>query len=387
MKKILFVSHYADRTGAAIFLLRLLHWLRANSDLDFDVLLLEDGPLRDDFAKLAPVYLWRPWWKPGNVLLRGARHLVQQWRRWLTPSETSAILLSSKYSLIYANSICSSLLFNSPDRPRCPVITNVHEAYSDAARYAREGWEKLVECTSCYIFPSDAALTALTRACPRIKTPMFMIPGFVDALPRSEPNRFEMRDSLGISNDAFVVGLSGGAIPVKGLDMLARLAAITRNMQGPCDIRFIWVGADRSSELTLWALRDLKKLGLSNVVTIIPPVVSPGDYFQCFDAFVMLSREESFGLVLIEAAAFGVPLLAFEGAGGPSEIIGEDTGILVPYADLHAMAQQIVGLANDPALREKLGKAAAIKVREKYTADVICPKILGTINQLMDKKS
>jgi hypothetical protein len=50
--KILFVGHRADRTGAPILLLHLLRWLRENTELCFELLLLKGGDLEPEFRKL-----------------------------------------------------------------------------------------------------------------------------------------------------------------------------------------------------------------------------------------------------------------------------------------------------------------------------------------------
>src|SRR4051812_5528003 len=55
----LFVSHDASRTGAPIFLLNLLRWIKANTALDFEVLLPRGGPLVSDFANLCRVSVVR----------------------------------------------------------------------------------------------------------------------------------------------------------------------------------------------------------------------------------------------------------------------------------------------------------------------------------------
>ena len=52
--RVLFVSHEATRSGAPIMFLHFLRWLRANTSLSFEILLLAGGPLADDFAAVAP---------------------------------------------------------------------------------------------------------------------------------------------------------------------------------------------------------------------------------------------------------------------------------------------------------------------------------------------
>lgn len=86
------------------------------------------------------------------------------------------------------------------------------------------------------------------------------------------------------------------------------------------------------------------------------------------DVIVNASDEESFGLVLLEAMAIGVPVVAAD-HGGPGEILRHGaTGILVPRvdpADLAAGVRQVLG---DAALRELLVTQGARDVRARFTS-------------------
>ena len=57
MKKIVFISHLADRTGAPIVLLHLLRWLKQRGDFEFVILLEATGELENDFRDIAKTYI------------------------------------------------------------------------------------------------------------------------------------------------------------------------------------------------------------------------------------------------------------------------------------------------------------------------------------------
>jgi glycosyltransferase involved in cell wall biosynthesis len=87
--------------------------------------------------------------------------------------------------------------------------------------------------------------------------------------------------------------------------------------------------------------------------------------------YVMTSYRESFGLVLIEAESFGIPLVAFDSASGACEIIqNESNGYLISNRDKEEMANKIVCLINDEDLRRKMGKTAR-EASTKYKMDNI----------------
>jgi len=89
------------------------------------------------------------------------------------------------------------------------------------------------------------------------------------------------------------------------------------------------------------------------------------DFFAGIDVFALPSRSDSFGLVLLEAWANGVPNVAYR-AGGIADVIrhGSD-GLLAPCGDVDGLAAALGRLHSDPALRQRLATAG----RERLPSD------------------
>jgi len=84
------------------------------------------------------------------------------------------------------------------------------------------------------------------------------------------------------------------------------------------------------------------------------------------DVFVMCSLWEGLGLVFLEAMAAHLPVLASRVSAVPEVVEHETTGILVPPADVEALALAFVRLAREPALRTRLAAAGSERVRERF---------------------
>ena len=85
--------------------------------------------------------------------------------------------------------------------------------------------------------------------------------------------------------------------------------------------------------------------------------------------FVLSSRYEGMPLALLEAQALGVPAVAFDCPTGPREILSEETGIVVPAEDVAALAQALLRLLGDPALRARMATAAIARSRAVFSRE------------------
>lgn len=90
------------------------------------------------------------------------------------------------------------------------------------------------------------------------------------------------------------------------------------------------------------------------------------------DVFVLpvkndLIDKEGFGMVYLEAAAYGVPSIATRMSGVDEAVIDQETGLLVDDGNIEALAGAILSFASDTTLREQLGAAARTRVTTEFT--------------------
>ncbi len=115
----------------------------------------------------------------------------------------------------------------------------------------------------------------------------------------------------------------------------------------------------------------MEKLGLQKVVSF-PGAISHDQVYSILaehDIMVMPSRQESFGVAALEASAAGLPVIASKIGGIPEVVINGETGILVSPENPELLAGAITKLAENAAMREKLGNAGRKFVAESYRWD------------------
>jgi glycosyltransferase involved in cell wall biosynthesis len=118
-------------------------------------------------------------------------------------------------------------------------------------------------------------------------------------------------------------------------------------------------------ELRQSLLQLADELGIADQVTFMGFQRDPFSYMRCADIFVLSSRWEGFGNVIVEAMAMGTPVVSTDCPHGPAEIIKDgQTGLLVPTQDPDALAAALQRLIDDPNLRRRLGLAGQTRAQD-----------------------
>lgn len=116
----------------------------------------------------------------------------------------------------------------------------------------------------------------------------------------------------------------------------------------------------------------IKELKLENDVSLLGFVENPYAYMQRSDVFVLSSRWEGFGNVLVEAMACGCPVVSTNCPSGPAEILGNgEYGILVPVEDVEKMAKSIIKILTNKELREELSNKALKRAKEFHVEKAV----------------
>lgn len=130
----------------------------------------------------------------------------------------------------------------------------------------------------------------------------------------------------------------------KDFPTLLRAFAHARNNGLDAELVILGEGPDRPR---LEAL--IQKLGINDCARLLGYARNPGAYFEAADLFVLSSRSEGFGNVLVEALACGLPVIATDCPNGPREILQDGAlGTLVPVGDTAALSQAMLSAFATP---------------------------------------
>jgi glycosyltransferase involved in cell wall biosynthesis len=402
--KVLFISHDARRHGAQILLLHFLRWFKANTNIAFEIVLKGDGELRSEFEALAPVTLWNekealrdivrrlklePYAKRAVSSLRLApfKERLRGRSRHRAIAENGELFRErfrdAKFDLIYSNTGTNGKVLEALSGLNCPVVCHVHELdYCLNHQTERDNTEQVKKYTNHYVAVSQAVKENLVRQLHLAEDQIDVVHEFIPATSHPGPERSaDIRRRLGISDDAMVVGASGTTDWRKGPDLFIQLAQSIRRRGTVAPVHFVWVGGDNEGPAFAALRHDVVHAGLELFVHFTGAVDNPLEHFALFDVFVLTSREDPFPLVNLEVASLTTPIVCFDGAGGAKEFVEDDCGFVVPYLDIEAMAESVVRLIESPALRKRLGDAAADKVRERHDVAKLAPRLLGIIER------
>jgi glycosyltransferase involved in cell wall biosynthesis len=173
-----------------------------------------------------------------------------------------------------------------------------------------------------------------------------------------------LHEDLWLPRQAPIVGNVAALVPHKGQRHLIESAL--RVLPQVPDARFVIAG---EGELRPALERQIKEHHLEKHVLLAgfrPDVLS---LHKAFDLFVMSSVTEGLGTSLLDAMACGKPVVATTAGGIPEIVVDGETGFLVAPRDHEAMADAIVRLLKDEALRKQMGEAGRSRVRVLFSAE------------------
>jgi len=184
--------------------------------------------------------------------------------------------------------------------------------------------------------------------------------------------------SGGVAREKVILAV-GRLSSEKGMDLLVEAFSRIVDRRG-FRLRVAGEGPERAA---LEAL--IRERGLEGEIELLGRRADVYALYEAASFLVLPSRYEGFGMALVEAMAFGCPVVAFDCPVGPAEVVREGVdGLLVPNGDVEALAATMERMMGDEALRDRLGRAGP-EVRERFGVDKVAAAWAGLFNEALSE--
>ena len=270
-------------------------------------------------------------------------------------SRDIALIIAHRFKPIYIACLASTL----------PVI-GVHHAFGDYDRAPRRWFAERFRKRVALLAVSDAVRDDIRKRLPkwasdRIETLHNRLD--LEAVRTETVPREQARLILGIPQHALVVGNVGRLHADK--DQATLLAAFAKALPKlpPGALLAIAGSGPLDGELKSLA----RKLGIDESVRFLGQIPNVRSLFSAFDLFVLSSDHEPFGMVLLEAMAAAVPVIATD-CGGAPEVVGR-ADLLFRLGDADALANKLLWFfsKNSPDFHRELAQTMARRLSDFFS--------------------
>lgn len=345
---LLLVGHDALAHGAQLLLLHLARHFRRVMGIEVNVILRAGGPLEAAYGEVAHLLVLKhaEEWPEVLETLRLARHVRAAIVNTAANADIVPLLAAAGLEVIH-------LIHEMPS-----LIT---------AKGWREALAPAFAAAARVVFAAGTVAEAVGTLAPLAPERRRILPqGLYQSVGYSEERRREARARRRLGEDErLVIGIGYGDLR-KGFDLFVQASRLARK-RAPA-LRFAWVGA-LDPALAAHLGRDLSEAAAAGL-ELPGRCEDVADWLLAADALLLTSREDPYPSVMLEAAACGLPIIAFEGGGGAADFLPRfDAGLTVPFADVEAMVETLFALLfPPPPAGTRAARAAAVKPRLDFGA-------------------
>lgn len=194
----------------------------------------------------------------------------------------------------------------------------------------------------------------------------------IEAFQNCHQLRQAARHELGFDSDHIVFGKIARLFHLKGHDYLLQAAqkAIAKNHR----LKFLLVGDGILREQIEQRIRQLGIARHFHFTGLVPPERIPY-YLSCMDALVHTSLREGLARTLPQALIAGKPVISYDVDGAREVVIDGETGFLLPARSVSELAEAMLKLAGDAALRRQMGQGGASRFAQQFDHRTMTRKI------------
>lgn len=351
----LVVQPYAENGGSEGWLLRLLD---ATDELDVEVLLLKDGPLRAELERRGITVRLRPVGNGARDLVAPVRELTEQLRR-------------DRPDVVFANVLKAAMVAGPAGRSAgVPVVWAKHD----------HGYDRTLAAPVARLVTRVVAAVEELGEAARRRDTVIIPPPRPDVPPADRAQARDHLAGLGVPLDGGpTMVMAGRLVPFKGIDDALTALALPAARHW----RLVVAGSDdHAAPGETERLRGLAQAaGVADRVHFAGQVAQVSHWLAAFDALAVLTRpggrrnpgKEGFGTSAFEAMLAGVPVVAVSGGAVVRRLEGR-AGIGVPAGSPGHVAEAL-GRLDDAELRARMG-AAGQQITTDHPDAAQCARLL-----------
>jgi glycosyltransferase involved in cell wall biosynthesis len=271
-------------------------------------------------------------------------------------------------------------------RPRLKVLMTFHRSLGFESASVRDRVRNALASSMCgaVVVGSCERREHFLRENHVSKSKLVRIPFGID-LQRFRPDptaRDEVRRSIGVDDGTFVLGAAGHFGNEKGIDVVLRaFGQLLRYLPPGIRIKLVVLGDGSASQQA--QVRALAAETGGDHVMLAGFRRDAERWFNGFDVFVHGARKEAFGLVLAEAMATGLPVVATSVGGIPDIVRSGLTGLLVRSDDVAALGSAVERVLTDAEFRKRASTAAQTIAKAEFSDELYARRYLTLYQDLV----
>ena len=322
MKKICFLIGNLNHSGGTERVTTLIANALAQKDFQVSILSLADG--KQPFFELVPSIKTYSLYPEKISFKKNFLGAVWRIRQFVTQHQIDTLVVVDSISCIFTVPALIGLNIKHICWEHFNFNVNLGVKYRDIGRkWAAKCCDKIVVLTN-----RDKELWLEGIKENNINSKLVTIPN---------PNPYENTNIDRYSTREKVIVAAGRLTEQKGFDLLIKAWAKISHHHDEWVLKIIGSGEDKES-LELLA----KNENVDSSVELIPATKNIKIFYKQASIFCLSSRYEGFGMVILEAQAFGLPVVSFECDCGPSDLIQHGkNGYLVPSEDIDALSKSL----------------------------------------------
>ncbi|MFW0718126.1 glycosyltransferase [Pedobacter sp. N23S346] len=348
-KSILFITQHLGRTGSEMVLWYLLKDLDPNK-YSITLFCKSKGEMFDSLPSHIEkhiLYKYHPnkWWRLYRKLIKffGINPIQHQ---------LNIIQQKSSADIWFVNTVAFPEIFEVDKPKNIKFFTYVHELLYAFSEIKRSTLEKAIAYSDVCIGCSDVVCNALLPIHHFVEKQYSFID--TDTIKVDQKVVDKLKELHDVLPTDFIWVVSGGTKYMKGFDLVLPILDRFSNR----NIKILWLGSEVKNGLTYYVKHIAGKKYPGRLICIGAESDNYYNYMAIANGFLLLSREETFSLVMLEAAYLQIPIMAFN-VGIAADFVKEEMGFV---AYNNTLAEVIDGMEkihqNTPINKEKLKREA-----------------------------